>query len=182
MSGLVFFASLNILASVPEQELVMTTRIGVISDTHLVEITDRFKGIVETLLAGVDMILHAGDMVSPSVLDFLQGCECHAVQGNMDFKELKAVLPRSKVIRVGGRRVGLIHGWGSPEGLEDRILEELPDADVIVYGHSHVPASHFRRGVFFFNPGTACGYSFEGSNTIGILELGEEILGKIIEV
>jgi putative phosphoesterase len=160
----------------------MTIRLGVISDTHLVEITDKFKRIVESRLAGTDAILHAGDMVSPEVLDFFKDYKFYGVQGNMDFKELRGILPRTRVIHVGEWKLGLIHGWGSPEGLEKRIMSEIHDVDIIVYGHSHIPATHFVGEIFFFNPGTACGYSVTGSNTVGILELGEEIKGKIIEV
>lgn len=160
----------------------MTIRLGVISDTHLVEITDKFKRIVESHLGDVDAVLHAGDMVSPAVLELFKDYRFYGVQGNMDFKEVRDVLPRTQVIQIGERKLGLIHGWGSPEGLEKRIMGEIPEADIIVYGHSHIPANHFVGAIFFFNPGTACGYSMSGSNTIGILELGEKIKGRIIEV
>jgi len=77
--------------------------------------------------------------------------------------------------------VGLIHGWGPAEGLEDRILSVFSDVDIIVYGHSHVPANHIREGILLFNPGTATGYSATGEHSIGILRLEkEEARGEII--
>ncbi|MBU1902405.1 MAG: metallophosphoesterase family protein, partial [Proteobacteria bacterium] len=62
----------------------------------------------------------------------------------------------------------------------DRILPLFDNVDVIVYGHSHVASNHTRDGVLFFNPGTATGYSSSGIHSIGVLELGDYVRGKII--
>jgi len=64
--------------------------------------------------------------------------------------------------------------------LEDRIAEEFSGVDAIVYGHSHQAVNHLKNGVLYFNPGTATGYSSSGLHSIGLLELGDTIAGRII--
>ncbi len=152
------------------------------SDTHLHRIGKDFKSICEEHFKDVDAILHAGDFTSPDVIAFLSKKAFHGVQGNMDAMEIKVTLPEKKVIEIGGYRIGLIHGWGPSEGLEDRILGEFHGVDAIVYGHSHKPANHRRDGVLLFNPGTITGFSSKGVHSLGILECGDELLGEIIEV
>jgi hypothetical protein len=68
--------------------------------------------------------------------------------------------------------------------LEDRVAEvfSAEDVHVIVYGHSHRPANFLRKGVLFFNPGTATGYSRTGSHTVGVLEMGSTVRGHIMEL
>lgn len=160
----------------------MSIRIGVLSDTHLHGVTRELRAILQRQLAGVDLLLHAGDVVSLEVVDFLSTGEFCGVHGNMDPKEVREDLPRKKIIRVGPYRVGLIHGWGAEGGLEDRVRGEFDHVDVIVYGHSHRPANHVLEGVLFFNPGTATGYSRDGLHSVGLLRLGETVEGEILEV
>jgi putative phosphoesterase len=157
-------------------------KIGVLSDTHLHGVTKEFKGIYNSLLADKDLILHVGDLVSTEVVDYLSSKNFHGVHGNMDPVEVKNRLPGKKVVTLGPYRVGLIHGWGSSSGLEDRILFEFQGVDVIVYGHSHRPANHVRGGVLLFNPGTATGFSSSRVHSIGILELEGTIRGEIVAV
>ena len=158
----------------------MKTKIGVLSDTHLRRVTDDIKAIYDRYLSDVDIILHAGDYVSYDVVTFLDTGNFHGVSGNMDTVEVKETLPWKKVIEVGSHRIGLIHGWGSSVGLEERIQTEFHGVDIIVYGHSHKAVSHVRDGVLLFNPGTAIGYSSSAEHTLGILELGEGADSKII--
>ncbi len=160
----------------------MVRKVGVVSDTHLRKVTKDFKKLLERHLSDVDMILHVGDYVSLEVVKFLEQMNFHGVHGNMDSLEVKESLPDKKVIEVGPWKVGLIHGWGGLEGLEERIWTEFQNVDVIVYGHAHTPANHWRDGVLLFNPGTAMGYTRSGLNSLGVIELGEEIRGEIIDV
>jgi putative phosphoesterase len=157
-------------------------KVGVVSDTHLRSMTRDFQRIYDQYLSGVDMILHAGDIVSMDVVEFLEKDDFHGVYGNMDPLEMRAILPDRLVLDIGGYRVGLIHGWGSSEGLEERIRPVFRDVDVIVYGHSHKAVSHVKDGILFFNPGTATGYSASGAHSIGILEFGDTISGTIIPI
>lgn len=155
-------------------------RIGVLSDTHLKGVNSQLIGIYRDYFSDVDMILHAGDLVSLEVVDFLNQKPLHLVQGNMDNLDIKERFPRKKIIEVKGFRLGLIHGWGAPFGLEKRIRTEFDDVHAIIYGHSHRPANHIDEGVIFFNPGTATGLSTTGSNSIGILRIEETIEGDMI--
>ena len=95
---------------------------------------------------------------------------------------MRALLPAATVVHLGGRRIGLTHGGGGTADLEDRVAGLFTDVDVIVYGHSHIPASHTRDGILFFNPGTATGMSRTGLHTVGILELGKSAEGHIVEI
>ena len=160
----------------------MKLKIGVLSDTHLHRMTEHFKHIYTHYLADMDMILHAGDFVSDAVVKFLGRGNFHGVQGNMDPLEIKSTLPEKKVIASGPFRLGLIHGWGPSEGLEDRVRAEFRDVDVIVYGHSHRAVNHRREGILFFNPGTAIGYTSSGEHTLGVLEINDGIHGEIINI
>ncbi|MDY6879240.1 MAG: metallophosphoesterase [Desulfatiglans sp.] len=155
-------------------------KIGVLSDTHLSGVTRELEEIYNRYLADTDLILHAGDIVSAELIDFLSAHSFYGVCGNMDPAEVCDRLPPKWVLEVGGLKLGLIHGWGSSKGLEDRIRQEFQDVDAIVYGHSHRPANQVREGILFFNPGTATGHSSAGIHTIGILQVDDTIRGEII--
>jgi putative phosphoesterase len=157
-------------------------RIGVLSDTHLQRIGREFKLIYDHYLRDVDVILHAGDFTASDVIAFLSKKPFHGVQGNMDSLEVKVSLPEKKVIEICGYRIGLVHGWGPSEGLDDRIRGEFHDVDAIVFGHSHKPANYRREGILFFNPGTTTGFSSKGIHTLGIVECGGELHGEIIAI
>ena len=160
----------------------MEIKIGVISDTHLNGVTGEFKEIYNEFLADKDLILHAGDVVSTEILEFLDRKNFQGVHGNMDPLEVREVLPAKRILKLGLFRLGLIHGGGPSAGLEDRIRSEFSDnnVDIIVYGHSHHAVNHVREGVLLFNPGTATGFSSSGIHSIGVLELGDTIHGEII--
>lgn len=158
-------------------------KIGVISDTHLREPDERLLDIVRKHFREADLILHAGDLVDLRVLDAFGDKDVIAVCGNMDSPRVEGEIPPKRVLQIGRFRIGLIHGWGSPLDLEDRIRREFDNVDCIVYGHSHHPANHIREGILFFNPGTACERRHAVPNTIGILEVGEDtITGRIIAI
>jgi len=157
-------------------------KIGVISDTHLQEVTSQLVRIYEEHFSDADMILHAGDLVSMDIVDFLSQKPLHVVQGNMDCQAVKDRFAEKEVIEVNGFRLGLIHGWGSPLGIEKRIRPEFGKVHAIVYGHSHRSANHRSGDVLFFNPGSASGFSLSRSHSVGILHIAEDIEGTIIGV
>jgi putative phosphoesterase len=160
----------------------MLKKVGVLSDTHLSRVTKDLREIIDRHLSGVEMILHAGDYVSSELVQFFKRMNFRGVHGNMDVPEVKGSLPEKEIIQVGPWKVGLIHGWGPAEGIEDRIRVEFLDVDVIVYGHAHRSANHTKDGILLFNPGTATGYTPSGTNSVGVLEFGESIKGEIIEI
>jgi len=150
------------------------TRIGVLSDTHLTTVTQEFKSIVSSLFRDVEIIIHAGDIVTREVYDYLSNWDVRAVRGNMDSSDLAALLPHKRVEVVEGRRIGIIHGKGPPYGIEQLVLSEFTDVDVIVFGHSHAPTCFKRGSIFLFNPG-AMRNPASGTPSVGILEIGKEI-------
>jgi putative phosphoesterase len=150
-------------------------KIGVISDTHATSFDQLPDQILRTL-AEVDLIIHAGDFVARDVLDGLKRLgEVKAVAGNMDSEELKRILPEKETLVIEGKRVGIIHGWGSPYGIDDRVGGMFDDVDIIVYGHSHHAQNEMKKGILFFNPGQA-------KNSFGILTIGQEASGEIINL
>jgi putative phosphoesterase len=157
-------------------------KIGVLSDTHLKELNSDFKKIIESHFKGVDKILHAGDFVDWSIAEYLSSQkELIAVWGNMDSSDVRRAFPQKRIIELGRFQIGLIHGGGSPFGIESRVVEEFDKVDAIVYGHSHTPANHQVRNILFFNPGSAT-RSFIHRATLGILHIGEKIEGEIIKI
>jgi len=150
-------------------------KIGVVSDTHATSFTQLPDQILRTL-AEVDLIIHTGDFVARDVLDGLKRLgEVKAVQGNMDSEELKQILPEKEILEIEGKRIGIIHGWGSPYGIDDRVGGMFDDVDIIVYGHSHYSQNEVKRGILFFNPGRA-------KNSFGILTIDQEVSGEIINL
>lgn len=149
-------------------------RIGVLSDTHLHLPEELPHSIVEAL-ADVDLIVHAGDFVELEVLEGLRRLgEVKAVHGNMDSTEIKSILPEREQFVINGKRIGIIHGWGAPWGIERRVREKFDEVDIIIYGHSHQSRNKVIEGVLFFNPGQA-------KHSFGILEIGEDVSGAIIK-
>jgi putative phosphoesterase len=138
--------------------------------------------LVEHYLAPVDMILHAGDLVAPALMQAFGHRPVHAVRGNMD--PAMPGIPSKKVIRVNDFAIGLIHGWGPPDGLEERVLQEFKDVplDCLVYGHSHRPICTRRDGILFLNPGSATDRRSMAYHTVGLLEIGETLEGSILRI
>lgn len=157
-------------------------KIGVISDTHLSGYDDRLRHLMDDYFYDVSLILHAGDLVDIRVLDAFAGKDVKAICGNMDPQPVRQSLPDRLIINLNNYRIGLIHGWGMPFGLENKLLKEIGRVDCLVYGHTHRPANVVRDGILFFNPGSATDTRFASRNTIGILEIGEKIKGDIIEL
>ena len=157
-------------------------KIGVISDTHLHDYSLDLERINDIYFKDVDLILHAGDIISLNVLDVFLPKKIEAVAGNMDPPSVKNHLPIKRVIRIEGFNIGLIHGWGNSNGIEDRIRPEFTDIDCLVYGHTHTPANHTIDGTLFFNPGSPTDSLFAKKKTVGILEINNVITGTIINI
>jgi putative phosphoesterase len=150
-------------------------RIGVISDTHVTSLAEIPERILATL-AEVDLIVHTGDFVAKGVLEGLKRLgEVKAVRGNMDSEELKRILPEKELLEIEGKRIGIIHGWGAPYGIEDRVGGMFEDVDIIIFGHSHQAKNEVKKGILFFNPGRA-------RDSFGVLTLGKEVRGEIISL
>jgi len=155
-------------------------KIGVVSDTHLLQPIQTLTELMSGPFQEAEIILHAGDITEPGVLESFGGKEILAVCGNMDSPALRRELPLKRTFHAGNFKIGIIHGWGGPQGIEDRIRREFGQLDCIVFGHTHHPARVRREGILFFNPGAFTGGHRCGQRSVGLLEVGETISGQII--
>ncbi|MBW1708286.1 MAG: metallophosphoesterase family protein [Deltaproteobacteria bacterium] len=155
-------------------------KIGVMSDTHLRQITDELKKVVERLFSDTDIILHAGDIVSPVVLQYLKTANVIAVSGNMDHYETSQALPYKRIIEAGPFKIGLIHGWGSPYGLAQKLRKEFDKIDCLVFGHSHQPLNSWVGSELYFNPGSMTLGKRDQKRSVGTLHINKTIQGEII--
>lgn len=134
----------------------MSVTIGVVSDTH---VPDRQGAVPEAVLRGlrgVDFIIHAGDLTTLAVLEVLgRIAPVHAVWGNMDPPDVRAQLEKTAVIRVAGRTIAVMHGQGPPGETEALARQSFPEADVVVFGHTHRSFREYRGNTLIFNPGPA---------------------------
>lgn len=157
--------------------------IGCVSDTHL--IGRPLPEAVLSALEGVDLILHAGDILEMAVIDQLSTvAETLAVKGNMDHGEVARLLPEKRVIKAGSFTIGLTHGYGPPSGITWKVarLFENDGCDCIVFGHTHSGLIKERSGLLFFNPGSPTDRMFARKNTVGLLELTDRIELRIVEL
>lgn len=160
-------------------------RIGVVSDTHIPLRAKQLPAALFNILDGVDLLLHAGDLVEGKVLDELRIlAPVEAVAGNMDPLYLVLLLGRKKVLEVAGYRIGLIHGdLGSDRHKTPlRAHEAFAEDNVhcVVFGHSHQPYCREEKGVLLFNPGSPTDRRREPYPSCGLLTIGKKISGEIL--
>ncbi len=158
-------------------------KIGVLSDTHIPTGSPALPPRVFELFSGVDLILHAGDIVSLSVLDELKAiAPVEAVAGNMDDAEVQSRLPRKKILTIGRFRVGLTHGKYKIDLQRQMIRQEFDNVDLIVYGHSHAPFWGRENGVYFLNPGSPTDKRYAPFNSVALLDAGDELNAEIVRI
>jgi putative phosphoesterase len=155
----------------------VTVRVLVLSDTHLRPGRMNLPAGVDPLLERADRNLHAGDLVDPSVLAMLRRhAPVDAVLGNNDH-QLWGVLPERLECDIEGVRLAMVHDSGAREGRPRRLRRWFPDADLVVYGHSHLPLDEQGEdGQRLFNPGSPTERRRAPTRTCGWLEIaGGEI-------
>ena len=124
--------------------------VGLISDTH-----GHLRTAVFDALAGVERVIHAGDVEDPDHLTDLEAiAPVTAVSGNVDRHSVRAFVPEEAVVDVAGLRVAVIHGHQVHPDYR-LLLARFPDARVIVHGHTHVPRCDSVGNVLIVNPGAA---------------------------
>lgn len=147
-------------------------RIGVVTDTHVAEHLPALPQAVFAALAGVDLIIHAGDVTGVAALEGLRAvAPVVAVRGNHDEEAGHTRLPRDVVVHVGRRRIGVTHGTrpapveaagglaslalGRPEllGFHRRVRRRFGAVDAVVVGHIHMPVHRIVGGALVFSPG-----------------------------
>lgn len=127
---------------------------GILSDTHLTYISKSFKYLVDKAFRDCDIIFHAGDITAPTILDSFSTQLVHAVHGNMCDYVTSQHYPFRKTVMLEGYTIGICHGAGPMHNIEDRMWSLFPEADCIIYGHTHRPVCHRKGGVLFINPGS----------------------------
>jgi putative phosphoesterase len=145
-------------------------RLAIISDTHLPRGGRALPEACVARLRAADAILHAGDLAEVSVLTALEalGPPVYAVRGNVDSSELQARLPATRVVEAGGTRIAMVHDAGPAAGRLARLRRRFPDADAVVFGHSHLPLHEERDGFHIFNPGSPTERRRAPSHTMGV--------------
>ena len=152
----------------------MPTTIGVISDTH-----GLLREEARQRLRGCALILHAGDIDSPSVLTELRSmAEVVAVRGNVDTAVWAQELRREEYVECEGHRICLVHD------LHTLSLDPgVAGFDLVICGHSHKPAVEWKDGILYLNPGSAGPRRFHLPVSMAILSLeAETVLPEIIEL
>ena len=148
-------------------------RVLAIADTHIRRNTRRrLPDRVWHEAGQSDVILHAGDVLVPEVLDQLGGyAPVHAVAGNND-PELVDALPVTRTLDLAGLRVGLVHDSGRTQGRERRLRRWFPDCDLVVFGHSHVPVNtEGDEGQWLLNPGSPTERRRQPNHTVATFEV-----------
>lgn len=157
--------------------------IGVVSDTHIPVRARQLPPSLLDALRGVDLILHAGDLISLSVVDELaKVAPVEAVHGNVDGWEVVSVLPRTRLVQVAGKRIGLVHGDGAGGSTPLRAKGAFAGVpvDAIVFGHSHQPYCQRESGLLLFNPGSPTDRRREPRPSFGLLHVDDSIEGEIV--
>ena len=145
-------------------------RLAIISDTHLPRGGRALPPACVEQLRAADLILHAGDFMELAVLEELQalGPTVCAVRGNVDSAELQARLPLTRVVAAEGVKIAMVHDAGPSDRRLDRLRRRFPDADAVVFGHSHIPLLERDAGFTIFNPGSPTERRRAPNHTMGL--------------
>ena len=174
-------------------------KIGVIADTHVPRHQGCLPTKVQRAFAGVDIILHVGDVCTLDVLRQLQNSFTItlAVSGERDDQAVRQYLETRRVVEFANRRIGLIHGHATQpapwwrrlldrgtsraeETVRQQVLGAFEGVHCVVYGHTHRPYVKMHGSVLLFNPGPAA--PIDGQRpSVGLLDMGgRTIIGRII--
>lgn len=147
--------------------------VGLISDTHGI-----LRPEAVAALQGSQLIVHAGDIGKPDVLDQLNGvAPTFAVRGNVDTQAWAAALPTTEVVEVGKLLIWVLHDISQLD------FDPTVGFAVVVFGHSHKPSIETRDGVLFINPGSAGPRRFKLPVTVARLSAtGNRIRPEIVEL
>jgi len=148
--------------------------IGVISDTHGLLRPEALKA-----LRGSELIIHAGDVGDPEILNTLARiAPVTAIRGNIDKGAWAQKVPDSEVVELGGISIYVLHDLSQLD-----LKPEVAGFAVVIYGHSHIPKQETRGGVLYFNPGSAGPRRFRLPVTVGklVIEQGK-VRAEIIAI
>lgn len=149
--------------------------IGVVSDTHMPRFGKALPAALRAGLAGVDVIVHCGDMVDAMAIPlFEQIAPLEAVAGNNDPAELHSRFGKWKILEFGAVRIGVTHGH---DGVGRSTLARAQNTfkservNAVLFGHSHVPYNETHKNVLYFNPGSPTDRRRQPEYSYGIIRL-----------
>jgi uncharacterized protein len=161
-------------------------RVVVLSDTHAPRRWKSCPAAVAARLPHADLILHAGDVCTAAVLDELSEYgPVRAVVGNNDGPDVAAWGARPTLeLDLDGLRVAMIHDAGAAAGRLARMRRAFPAADLVVFGHSHIPLDQSGDDLRIFNPGSPTDRRRQPHGTLGVLQIedGRLVEARLIEV
>lgn len=155
-------------------------KVLVLSDTHAPRHWKACPPALLPRLEAADVILHAGDVCTPDVLDLLAGfAPVHVVRGNNDGPEVAEWgAPETLEVELEGVRVGMVHDSGQKQGRAARLRQRFPTADLVVFGHSHIPFDETGDGLRILNPGSPTDKRRQPVGTVAVLDLRD---GAVVE-
>jgi putative phosphoesterase len=159
-------------------------RVVVLSDTHAPRRWRSCPPLVAAQLRGADLILHAGDVCTAAVLaELSQYAPVTAVTGNNDGPDVAAwgATPTAEV-DLDGLRVAMVHDAGPATGRLARMRRVFGRADLVVFGHSHIPLDQSGYGLRIFNPGSPTDRRRQPHGTLGVLRVESGVLAEAIIV
>jgi putative phosphoesterase len=130
--------------------------IAVVADTHMPKGSRRLPPRCAKTIAAAEAVIHAGDFFGLSAMREIEALNprLHAVHGNVDEPAVRELLPETLRVGVGEHTVALIHDAGPAAGRLNRLRRRFPDADAVVFGHSHLPLHEGDPDFQIFNPGS----------------------------
>ena len=144
--------------------------IAVISDTHMPRGRRVLPPACVERLGAAELILHAGDVMTAAVLRDIEaiGPPVLAVHGNVDDLELRNSLPGERMVEAEGASIAMVHDAGPRRGRLERMRARFPNADAVVFGHSHMPLHEQAGGFQIFNPGSPTERRRAPGHTMGL--------------
>jgi putative phosphoesterase len=148
--------------------------IGVISDTH-----GLLRPEAVAALQGAEHIIHAGDVGDPAILEQLaRVAPVTAVRGNVDRDAWAQKLPETNVLEVAGVSIYVLHNLAELD-----LKPEAAGFAAVIYGHSHVPKQETKKGVLYFNPGSAGPKRFKLPVSVGrVIVAGGKVKAEVMEL
>jgi putative phosphoesterase len=144
-------------------------KIAILADTHIPKRARKLPEKALAVLADADAIIHAGDVVSDEFLQSLLSiAPVYAVLGNND---LTLSLPETLEFELNGIKFAVIHDSGASAGRATRMKKRFPEAQVVVYGHSHIPMNLMENDQLLFNPGSPTDRRQQPNHTMGVLTI-----------
>jgi uncharacterized protein len=147
-------------------------QIAVLADTHIPKRAKSLPPMALTLLDQADVIIHAGDILTADFLEYLESiAPIYAVLGNND---VGLSLPEQLEFKIEQTKFALIHDSGAKLGRPGRMKKLFPQADIVIFGHSHVPVNEQYGDLLLFNPGSATDRRRQPRCMMGMIEVSKQ--------